>query len=94
MDLYIASKDEYKNYNDLNSELCFIYTQTFIKNNNLYLHCRNINDLLSNYRTAYIVDLKTGAQNEKRIFNKNYKTQYRDAMQKLEELIKSKGGVL
>lgn len=94
MELYDASKQEFKNYNDLNCELGYIFTQTFIKNNNLYLHCRNINDLLSNYRVAYITDLETGTQSEKRIFNKNYKTQYRDAMQKLEELIKSKGGVI
>lgn len=94
MELYNKSKEEYNNNNDLYYDLKYIFTQTYKQNNSIYYQFYSINNLLAHYNTKKIIDLKTGQTTEKRTFNKQYKNDYKTMLDKLTDLIKSKGGVV
>lgn len=98
MELYNKDKNDYLNESDLYNDLNYIFTQTYRKNNSIYYTTREINNLLSNYscERIYIRDNKGNVieSKDKRVFNKIYGTDYSVKLNKLIELIESKGGVI
>ena len=94
MELYNESKEDYNNNNEIYNQLRYIFTQTYKNNNSMFYQVKEINDMLSNYSTKYIFNYKTNENIEKRVFNKGYKNKYSEKLNKLEKLIKDKGGVI
>ena len=93
-ELYLKSKEEFKEKQNIYDELEYIFTKTYINNNSIYYQFFELNKLLSRYKTKYIIDIKNDTSASKRVFNPEYKEDYSKLYNKLVNLIKSKGGVI
>lgn len=92
IELYQKSESDYNGYNKMYNDLGYIFTRTYQENNSMYYTLKKINSLLSDYSTKTIYNLTTGEEQDKRVFNQYHKTNYKEYLKKLENIIKEQGG--